>query len=280
MQHTKTDNDWHEHWFFDHELGLFWRSLFSVFPVNNLEGLTHNSLGIDETPEHPLPTLISQALNFLYPLVTDGWTRWQRRKNGLNYTSETGWSWDGILAALTNPYYSRLILLYGRTMDDNPQPAIFAVSMSTPLWCTYDVDRTDDYFVDDQHLLMEIAPRARVLQYQPTKNTKTTYADLVEVDNTTNTIFFGRHPGLCLHVGAGVAHLSAAPQMPGHYAEIPAGPHTKNPEPLASPVAWTTSMTITKLEVYGAPASAYQDLAIMRGLRRSSRLQAAAERGL
>ena len=102
-------------------------------------------------------------------------TRWKRRTNSLEYRSEAGGlSRDGILTALTTSYYPKFIVVYGQTTDESRQPAIFAVIMLLPLWCLYcsSGDRIDDFVVDDKHFLIEIAPRARVLQYQPTKNQK------------------------------------------------------------------------------------------------------------
>ncbi|CAK7203032.1 hypothetical protein SEUCBS139899_005761 [Sporothrix eucalyptigena] len=271
-----TNEPWHrgEKWSFHHELGLLWRSLFSVVSVvDDLKGLNHNSRGIDETPNHPPPPLVLQALDFLYPLPSCGCTRQRRRKHTLQYTSAAGGglSREGVLAALTKHYRPTLVVLYGHTTDKRRQSALFAVLMSSPLWCTCHSGRIDDFFVDDKHLLLEMAPRARVLQYQPATNKhKTIFADLVEIDDMADTISFGSRSGLLLDLAAGVATLSSAvePADAGHYVEIPTGPpQTTTPEAMAAPAAWTTSMHITKLEVYTASDGVDQNLAVMRGLR-------------
>ncbi|CAK7207510.1 hypothetical protein SEUCBS139899_010320 [Sporothrix eucalyptigena] len=275
----RMDDPWHwgEDWSFDHELDLLWRSLFSVFAVDDLKRLNHNNLGEDETPEHPPPPLILQALDFLYPLPSYACTCQSRRKNTLQYTTEAGGlSRDGIVAALTESYCPKFFVVYGHTTGDSPQPVIFTVSMSSPLWYTFCNGKTDDFLVDDKHLLIEIAPRARVLQYQPTKSKykKTTFADLVVFDEAADTISFGSRSGLILNLATDVATLSsAADEEPGHYIEIPAGSHTETPKAVVSSTAWTTTMHITKLEVYKTPNEVDQDLAIKRGIRRSSRLQ-------
>lgn len=242
-----------------------------MFSVDNLERLNYNSRGEDETPEHPPPPLILQALDFLYPLPSCGCTRQSRRKNTLLYTSEAdGLSREGVIAALTKYYRPKFVVCYGHTTDESRQPAIFAVIMPSPLWFTSCNGRTDDFFVDDKHLLIEIAPRARVLQYLPAKSKhhKTILTDLVKIDDAADTISFGSRSGLILNLAAGVATLSsAADEEPGHYIEIPAGPHTETPKAVASPTAWTTTMHIAKLEVYNTPTQIDEDLAIMRGLR-------------
>ncbi|KAL1901000.1 hypothetical protein Sste5346_002064 [Sporothrix stenoceras] len=238
------------------------------------------------------------ALDFLYPIVAaDKWEqlREERRKNTLMYSSETseggGLSRDAIVQALTGSYVSKLVVIYGRTTGSNSQPALFTVSMSSPLWRHFLTGAVDDHYVDEKHVLMELAPEARVLQFSPAKakapkSKRLTFLDLVGIDESADSISFGQQPssssssgsGLFLDLATGVAHLTSAPHLQGHYVEIPAGSGTKTPDPVASPIAWTTSMTITKLEVYEAPAWGVSDLTIQRGLRRSSRLQAAEER--
>ncbi|KIH91809.1 hypothetical protein SPBR_01441 [Sporothrix brasiliensis 5110] len=275
---------------FDREMDLLWRSLFSVFSVpQDLKGLNHDRCGRDQTPERPPPPLVLQALDFLYPFPSCGYTRQERRSNTLVYSSEDtaetgGMSGDGVMAALTSHYVPMLVIVYGRTTDASRQPAIFAVFTSSPLWTSARRGQTGmQFFVDDKHLLMEIAPRARVLQYQPPKNkeSKTRFTDLVTTDDVADTICFGSRSGLTLNFASGVATLFSAAEAAdatdaGHYIEIPAGPYTTDRGPIASPAAWTTSMHITKLEVYRGIDGIDEDLVIRRDLR-SNRRRSAAE---
>lgn len=278
---------------------MLWRSLFSVFPVDgDLTDMNHDgNTGEDQTPKQPAPPLVLQALDFLHPIFVDKWhnLRMERRKNTLVYSSETSrlsLSRDAIIQALTGDYVSKLIVIYGRTMDSNSKYALVTVSMASPLWRQYLTGAIDDHYVDEKHVLMELAPQARVLQFKQfspakapvPKSKRLTLLDLVDIDETADSISFGHRlnsnsgqpsSGLRLDLAAGVATLTSAPQLPGHYVEIPAGSGTKTPGPVASPTAWTTSMTITKLQVYEAYSLEVSDLAVPRGLRRSSRLQAA-----
>ncbi|OAA54554.1 hypothetical protein SPI_08800 [Niveomyces insectorum RCEF 264] len=275
MMFRSSDDGHRVAWSLDHEMDLLWRSLFSVFPVDNMKDVNRDSSGRDETPKHPPPPLILQALDFLYPLLPNGHMREERRKNTLKYTSDAdGLSSDGTLAALTEPHYPKSLVVYGHTAGDSPQPAVLAAITSSPLWCTYCSGRTGNFYVDDKHVLLEMAPHARVLQYSPTtsQSNKTTFASLVDVDDARNIISFGGHPGLILDLAAGMATLSSASDRgdPGHYADIPPGPHAKTPKTprtMASLAAWTTTMRIAKLEVYETPVGIDDDLYVMRGGR-------------
>ncbi|OAA58009.1 hypothetical protein SPI_06894 [Niveomyces insectorum RCEF 264] len=204
-------NDSEPAWCFEQELSLLWRSLFSL---SRAGGDGSSLVSPDSNTMHQLPPLISQALDFFLPLPQNAIDRHERRLNTLVYASYAGagLSRGGVLAALTWPYSSKLVVVYGhvtvddaaasskngarptrsrvRATDERRQPAMLAVMTSSPLWCTYETGHIDDFLVDDMHVLLEMALRPRVLRYRA--SARTTYSDLVDIPGDAFLSF-----GLC-----------------------------------------------------------------------------------
>lgn len=197
-------------WSFKQELSLLWRSLFSISRAN---GDGSASASPYNNNMHQPPPLVSQAIDFLLPLPQDAFNCHRHRQDTLIYASYAGagLSRDGVLAALTWPYSSKLVVVHGhvtvgdaaasiknsagptrssaRATDARRQPAMLAVMASSPLWCTYKTGEIDDFFVDGMHSLLELAPRPRVLRYRAA--VKTTFANLVDAPGGDAVISFG-----------------------------------------------------------------------------------------
>ena len=129
--------------------------------------------------------------------------------------------------------------------------------------------------VDTQHLLLELAPRRRVLWYT-SANKNTRYADIVSTD-TDGIISFtndvdGRDSasGLTIDFSAGVASLRNAADTKEGYVEIALGPHDK-PQRIVPTATWESKMAIDKIEVYDGNGEVYEALIVERPKRRSTR---------
>lgn len=148
-----------------------------------------------------------------------------------------------------------------------PQPAIFVVVTHSPPWSIHS-DRTDDYLVEDQHLLLELAPRPREVWYTSTnKNTK--YVDLVCTDDdgvisfTSDVDVYGTASGLTIDFTAGIAALRSVADTEERYVEIALGPHAE-PQRLTPAADWESKMVIDRIEVYDASRGVYEDAIVER----------------
>lgn len=237
--------------------------------------------------QHP-PSLVLQALEFLYPLQQSFYDLQARRQNTLVYSTDSGLSRDEVLKALTWPSSSKFVVVYGTATDvasqggsrrtrsstrntEAKQPAILAIMTSSPLWSIYKTGEVDDFLVGDEHLLLELAPRPRALWYA---GEQTKYADLV--DTTKDAVIrFGqsatRPSGLNLNLDTGVATLCSLPgQAKGReqgYVEIPVGRRDGPIEKVDQPGAWETAVRIQKIEVYSGPGGVLEGLSIRRPSR-------------
>lgn len=271
---------------FEQELSLLWRGLFSA------------SAASSDNNTHP-PPLLSHAIDYFVPLPRDASSRHGRhgrhgrhhghhrqhhgrRNDTLVYAEHAGagLSRDGVLAALMWPYGAKLAVVYGdvAAADARAQPAIFAVMAASPVWCTYATGARSDFFVDDTHVLLEMAPRPRVLRYRGAATA--TLAELVAAPGD-GALSFGavRQPngdartssGLVLDFPACVATLCSVPEDSHGYAEIAPGPSAEAPNQVTPPAAWTTTMRIRTIEVYTGPDGVPVDLGVTRGTRQSTR---------
>jgi hypothetical protein len=154
---------------------------------------------------------------------------------------------------------------------------LFAIITSSPLWCTYQTGRIDDFHVGDGHLLLQLVPQPRALWY-PTAQNK--YVDIVNtVENAS--ISFGRvtaitnnsirSSGFTVNFEACLAMLSSYIHQDGGseqgYIEIPIGPSTGPANMLNTGQAWETTISVRKVEVYTAPDGVLAGLAADRPIR-------------
>lgn len=273
-------------WSFNRELTTFWRGLFSI--------QDSNFLASSSSDQHP-PSLVLQAVDFLYPFQQSFYDHRGRQQSTLVYSTDSGLSRDGVLKALTWPFSSKFVVVYGTTTDvasqggsrhtrsstqntEDSQPAILAIMTSSPLWSIYKTGEIDDFLVSDRHLLLELAPRPRALWYA-VKQTK--YADLVDTTDDA-LISFGhsatrtaggsaRSSGLTLDFDAGVATLCSLPsQAKGQeqgYMEISVGPRDGPTKKVDNPGAWETAVRIQKIEVYSGLAGVPEGLTVRRASR-------------
>lgn len=211
------------------------------------------------------------------------------------YSTDSDLSRDGVLKALTWPFSSKFLVVYGTTIDvasqkssrrtrsstqntEDSQTAILAVITSSPLWSIYRTGKIDDFLVDDTHLLLELAPRPRILWYAAEQ---TKYADLVDTTDDA-LISFGhsatptadgpaRSSGLTLNLNAGVATLCSLPgwtKGPAQgYVEIPVGPRNGPPKKVDEPGEWETTVRIQKVEVYSGLGGVPESLTVRRASR-------------
>lgn len=272
----------------DRELAALWRGLFST-----QDG---NFSAASSDPQHP-PSLVLEALDFLYPFQESFHDLQACRQSTLLYSGESGLSRDGVLKALTWPFSSKLVVVYGTAATDvasreegsrqtrsstrnaeASQPAILAIMTSSPLWCVYKTGAIDDFLVGDAHLLLELAPRPRVLWYA---DAQTKYADLVDTTDDAS-IFFRRSAtgtagggsartpsGLDIDLNDGVATLRSSPRQTKEreqgYVEVSVGrrgePTTKVVD---KPAAWESTVRIQKVEVYSGSGGVLQCLSVRR----------------
>lgn len=273
-------------WSFDRELTAFWRGLFS----------TQDSYlpAPSSSNQHP-PSLILQALDFLYPFQQSFYDLQERRQSTLLYSTHSGFSRDEVLKALSWPFSSKFVVVYGTTTDvasqagsnhtrsstrstEASQPAILAIMTSSPLWSIYKTGEIDDFLVGDEYLLLELAPWPRALWYACER---TKYADLVDTTDRASICFgqsatrtaggLARPSDLELNLDTGVAILYSLPgQAKGRqqgYVEIPVGRRDGPTKKVDSPGAWETAVRIRKIEVYSEPGGVLDGLSIRRPSR-------------
>ncbi|ERT01031.1 hypothetical protein HMPREF1624_02268 [Sporothrix schenckii ATCC 58251] len=185
-------------WSLDWEITLLWRTLFSQL-------LAHADGHFDDTSLLPLA---SQAINFLHPMSQTGMDHHLHRPMTLTCVSD---GCADVLRALTWPYQSKLVVVYG-ACSHGPQigqAAAYVIMTSSPLWCTYMTGAVDDFYVDDKHLLFELAPNPRVMQYCSPPNTAT-FSEIVDV-SSPDIVTFGHKNGrgLSLNFSTRLVTLSA-----------------------------------------------------------------------
>lgn len=274
-------------WSFDQQLTALWRGLFSMQDSNSSTPPTSH--------QHP-PSLVLQALDFLSPFQQNLYDLHARRQSTLVYSSDAGLSRDEVLNALTWPFSSKLVVVYGIATDavfqggsrhtrrssarntEASEPAILAIMTSSPLWSIYKTGEIDDFLVGDEHVLLELAPRPRALWYV---GERTKYADLVDTSedavicfgqSTTRTAGGSARPsGLRLNLDIGVATLCSVPgQAEGQeqgYVEVVVGRRDRPIKKVDTPGAWETAVCIRKIEVYSGPEGVAEGLDIRRSSR-------------
>lgn len=279
-------------WSFDLEIPGLWRALLSGSEAASAES---------RTAPHP-PSHILRALEFLSPLPLDCHSPQRCWESTLSLWSspENGSVRDEALEALTWPFSPKLVVVKGMlqsassgprsrgskqdSAEDSPdlqssQTAAFALLTSSPLWCTYKTGKIDDFFVDKEHLLVQLWPQPRALWYSNQQQTGfkdlARFADLV--DTTDKTISL-RAPvdggqgasGITMDFESGIVTLASASSERG-YVEIPVGPSEVPLEKLDGAQAWETVVRMQSVEVYSSPGGVAVGLAVKRPMRRSPR---------
>ncbi|KIH92477.1 hypothetical protein SPBR_02489 [Sporothrix brasiliensis 5110] len=234
---TDTTNAWSLDW----EIKLLWRTLFSQL-------LTDSDCHSDGASLLPLA---SQAINFLHPLSQTGMDHYLHRQKNLTCVSH---GCADVLRALTWPYQPKLVVVCG-ACSHGPQigqAAVYVITTSSPLWCTYTTGAVDDFYVDDQHLLFELAPNPRVIQYCSPPKTAT-FSEIVDVASP-DIVSFGQKNGCGLSLNFRTNLVTISYETEGHtqkhggYNEIPIGPHQTPPDPTRMQKSWTSSAHIERIE--------------------------------
>lgn len=170
-----------------------------------------------------------------------------------------------------------MAVIYGNKAGTG-EPSVFVILMSSPLWCRYTTGAIDDFYVDDEHLLFEITLHPRVMQFRPQGKTK--FADIVNVSkqsalsfgtvqtgHTTRKIAPTAVSGLTLNLESRTATMSSAANAgTDHvgYVELPAGQHTTPPTSLETATPWTSSISVTKIDVYDGEFGVISGLCVKR----------------
>lgn len=202
-------------------------------------------------------------------------------------SSALGVSKEAALGSMTEGGCSKLFVVYGTIEDGdsrhtrrsssrfrNAPLGIFVIVTSSPLWTSHS-NRTDDYLVDTQHLLFQLAPRPRALWYTST-NKSTKYAELVSTESdgvisfTNDVDVYDTASGLTIDFNAGIACLRNAADTKEGYVEIALGPHA-DPQRVVPAATWESKMAIDKIEVYDGNGGVYEDLIVERPKRHSTR---------
>lgn len=148
---------------------------------------------------------------------------------------------------------------------------MYAVLMSSPIWRTYTTGRTDDFFVGENHFLLELMPHPRVL-FCPSKETK--YIDIVD-HRLPGRLSFGTRQGAVDRPSSGLdiefdainATLSND-ESTSAYVEIQPGPNAVSIKDIQQ--TWKSTMQIQKLEVYELEGGVTVGLSVNRMAESSS----------
>lgn len=247
---------------FYHKVKDLWSALFNIE-----ESLPDASL------QHP-PSFILQALDFLLPVASDLSARQRRWESTLRYTVESK-DLDAakFVTAMTAELKPKLVVVYGtiHPPDDacnsiDPSRALFVVLTSSPPWCRYS-EGMMDYLVGTEHVILQLAPQARVL-WCPHEHAK--YVDMLHL--TADSISFGlsRHSpttdsGFVMNFGSGLLTLCSSGKADDGYVEIEIGP-VGSARPKSEPQVWQTVANIEKVELYNVSGGVREDLEKLRHL--------------
>lgn len=225
-------------------------------------------------PPHRLPREIVRALDLFLPFDTSGWNHEERVSCTLTCTSR---STDGllrkdVLGALTSmPWTHRMVIVYGtalqlgvaprrtrytrnddRTLENGPI-SVFAIFTSSPLWHDPHGRGRRRGYVGSSHIIMEIAPRPRMLRFMDYDHDYTQIVDVTDDDK----ILFGYKDGasgLMLDFRTESASMRCAASQKRRGRSSYHGQYIgrRKGQIAAIPDAqrWESTMQISKIDVY------------------------------